>query len=198
MLGAALLLALCVFACRQSILRSAGQFLVVHDRLSTADAVFVLMGDIHTRPVEAARLYKAHIAPRIVFNENEQGPAVRLGLYPKDVAVMRAMMRRAGVPDSAVVVIPGAITSTFDEARMFRKYADHTHLCSAVIVTTAVHTRRARWLFRRAFHDSEVRLSFAGAVDWRYDLSSWWQSEDGLLAVTNEYLKFVHNWFRRR
>jgi uncharacterized SAM-binding protein YcdF (DUF218 family) len=97
-----------------------------------------------------------------------------------------------------ITILPSNATSTWDEALILRDYVVETDVRRIIVVTTGVHTRRARWLFRRALSTSEADLMFSGVEDPRYELDTWWRSEAGLIAVTNEYLKLFHNSLARR
>jgi hypothetical protein len=43
-----------------------------------------------------------------------------------------------------------------------------------------------------------VSLEVAGAPHSRFDVSNWWQHEDGLIYLNNEYIKLFFYWFKYR
>ena len=65
-----------------------------------------------------------------------------------------------------------------------------------VAVTSAWHTRRARWTLRRELDGVRVDLRMAAAPDDRFDDSNWWTREAGFLAYVTEMLKFMHTLLR--
>jgi hypothetical protein len=62
-----------------------------------------------------------------------------------------------------------------------------------IAVTTLPHTRRARWHLRRALRGTGTEVVMRGVPDARFGEGDWWKSEAGVVAYTNEYLKWLHN-----
>jgi uncharacterized SAM-binding protein YcdF (DUF218 family) len=180
-----------------TLLRAVGNFLVVRDTIVPSDAIFLLTGDVHTRPVKAAELYRAGIAPRVLFANQLTTPAVAAGVALSEPEGARRMLVRYGVPDSAILILPARATSTWDEALALRAYARNAPIHRVIIVTSSSHGRRARWLFRKALRGRAVDIHFATVDDYRFDMDEWWIREEGLVTVINEYLRFLHNAFTR-
>lgn len=188
-------LAAAAFLFRGALLTGVAELVVVEDRLTPADLIFVLNGDVHTRPFRAAQLYREGLAPRVVIAREQARPATRLGLYPGDADVAVEIMRREGVPGSAILVLEteGGVTSTSDEAEALRRHVAATSARRVIVVTSDYHTARARWLVRRAPGMDSTQVLMAGAPDDRFSPANWWRSEAGLVAYVQEYLKFAHN-----
>lgn len=168
------------------------------DSVTRADGIMLLTGDVHMRPQKAAQLYRQGIAPRLLLAEQITTPGVAVGAEIGESDGARIMLARHGVPDSAIIELPVQASSTWDEARALREYVRQSGLKRFVVVTSASHGRRARWLFRKAFRGTAVDLRFATIEDWRYDMDEWWISETGVVSVANEYLRFMHNFITRR
>ena len=64
------------------ILTGIGNILVVDDPLSNADIIYLLTGDVASRPFHAVELYKANYTKTIVLPQHELNPAEKLGIYP--------------------------------------------------------------------------------------------------------------------
>jgi uncharacterized SAM-binding protein YcdF (DUF218 family) len=92
--------------------------------------------------------------------------------------------------------MPGGVTSTQDEGRVLRDYLREQPAQRVIVVTSAFHTRRARWTLRRELRGVEADLRMAAAEDDRFDASNWWTREAGFLAYVSEMLKFVHTLLR--
>lgn len=197
-LATVVILPLLLLALHVPILRLLGGFLTIDDRIEKADAIFLLTGDPHTRPVKAAELFRTGIAPRVVVSRTEIGPAVAAGLQAGEAEAALRMLQRSGVPATSIVFLPTRVTSTWDEAVALRKYAPSLGIKRVVVVTSASHGRRARWLFRRALKGTALDVRFATVEDWRFDMDNWWVNEAGANTVANEYIRFVHNFFTRR
>lgn len=190
----ALLLAAAYLA-RGWILTSLGEFLTVEDAPARADAIFVLGGEGNVRPARAAELYLAGLAPRILIPRPEDFLAHELTNAPNITDVATEAMRRLGVPDSAITLLemPGGSTSTIDDARLLRAYAERHRIRRVLVVTSAFHTRRTRWVLRRVLDGLDVTVLMVPAADARFNERNWWRHEAGLLAYVEEYLKWLHN-----
>jgi uncharacterized SAM-binding protein YcdF (DUF218 family) len=189
-----LLLAILVYGLRSQILTGMADLLVVNDPLQPADIIFVLNGDYNTRPFRASELYKQGLAPIIVISQSEMLPAEKLGLAPDDTDVSIGVMKKLGVPPEKIVVLPveGGVTSTFDEANALRQYIETHNIHSLILLTSAFHTRRAKWIFDRELAGLPITLEVAAVHHYGFDQTNWWQSEDGLITLNNEYIKLVY------
>lgn len=180
------------------ILVGLGGLLTIEDAPVHADYLYVLTGDVNRRPFHAAKLYHAGMAPRVLIADGWDSPAKGMGqeAEPTDVNVL--IMRGLGVPDSAITVIPfpGGVTSTRDEGRALRAHLEQNPAERVIVVTTAHHTRRARWTLRRELRGLPVELRMAAAPQERFDASNWWQNEEGFVDYINEYLRLLHTWLR--
>ena len=198
--GAALLLALAglVYASRVRLLTAAADYLVVDDPLRPADAILLLNGDYNTRPFQAAALYRQGLAPLILVAQAEAQPAEALGLVRNDTQISIAVMEAKGVPADRIVLLPGPVTSTYDEAVALRNYAAAHPLHSVLLVTSAFHTRRADWIVTRELAGLDVSLEVSAVPYDGFDATNWWQSENGLIALNNEYVKLVYYYWKYR
>jgi len=195
---ALLLLGLAAYAFHRPLLRGFASALTVDDAVAPADFLYVLGGDVNTRPFHAADLFRRGFAPRVVVPRTQDRPASERGFYPNDADVAVRILQQEGVPDSAITMLdmPGGVTSTQDEGRVLRDYLRGQPAQRVIVVTSAFHTRRARWTLRRELRGVEADLRMAAAEDDRFDASNWWTREAGFLAYVSEMLKFVHTLLR--
>lgn len=193
-----LLVGLLGYAFHRPLLRGFANALTVDDAVAPADFLYLLGGDINTRPFHAAELFRRGYAPHVVVPRTEDRAASERGFYPNDADVAVRILRREGVLDSAITMlrIPGGVTSTQDEGRVLRDYLREHPARRVIVVTSAYHTRRARWTLRRELDGLNVDLRMSAAPDDRFDASNWWTSEAGFLAYVTEMLKFVHTLLR--
>ncbi|HET7463944.1 MAG TPA: ElyC/SanA/YdcF family protein [Longimicrobium sp.] len=178
---------------RAPILTAAARYLSVHDPLQKSDAIFVFGGDPDIRPYAAAALYHRGLAPRVLVPGMETGRLAADGLVPTQTQIFLGVLKKQGVPDSAVQVlnIPGGTTSTTDDARVLRDWILRTHARRVIAVTTTYHTRRCRLALRRALKGVDVRVMMYGAPTRGYTERDWWRSEPGMVTYFNEYLKLA-------
>jgi len=185
---------------RAPILTGIADVLIVDDTLQPADIIFLLNSDVNTRPFRASELYKQGLAPVIVIARSENTPTVDLGLVPNDTDISVGVMEKLGVPAGKISVlqIPGGVTSTFDEAAALHKYIENRQVHKVILVTSAFHTRRAKWIFERELAGLQVRLEMVAVPYAHFDQTNWWKNETGLITLNNEYLKLVYYFFKYR
>lgn len=193
-----ILLAALVFTLRVPLLTSLGNYLVVSDKLTHADIIFVLNGDFTTRPFYAADLYKQGLAPKVVMARSEDLPATELGILPNDTDISISIMEQLGVQAGDIVMLPfpGGVTSTFEEAEVLREYAVTANIRRVILVTSAFHTRRASWIFNKELSGLDIAIEMAAAPYRDFNAGNWWQSEDGLITFCNEYIKLMYYFFK--
>jgi uncharacterized SAM-binding protein YcdF (DUF218 family) len=100
------------------------------------------------------------------------------------------------VPADKIEIIWRPVSSTFDEAALAREYADAHRLRSILVVTSAYHSRRALWTFRRAFRGSGVAVGVEAVAPGGRRQSpapgAWWLSRLGWQMVAGEYVKLIY------
>lgn len=183
---------------RWKLLETAGTALVVADAPQRADLIYLLNGDLDTRPAEAAALWQRGLAPGIAIARSESSRAVEMGLVPNVTDLAIQMLGKLGVPPDSIIEIPfpGGVTSTRDEAEALRRWLVQHPAAKVLIVTNAIHTRRVRGIFGKVLRGSGVQVLLVAVPDRRYDVRRWWENEHGFLGVYNEYLKLFYYWLR--
>ncbi|HZT58808.1 MAG TPA: YdcF family protein [Pyrinomonadaceae bacterium] len=191
-------LALVILAAWAVAARAAAEALIVSDELPRADALVVLAGSSAyvERTARAAELYRAGRAPLVLLTDDGQrgGWSPELERNPSFAERAAWELERGGVPREAVVVLPRRVASTHDEAALVFDYANARGLHSVMLVTSAYHTRRALWTFRRAFEGSGVAVGVSAVAPGVQTPSAatWWLSPRGWRAVAGEYVKFFY------
>jgi uncharacterized SAM-binding protein YcdF (DUF218 family) len=190
-----LLIGFLVFIFRTQLLTGLASFLIVNDDIQQpADIIYMLNGEVNTRPFHAANLFQAGLAPRIVISRAEDGPAAEIDVFPNDTDAAVEILQTLEVPSDkiSVLLIEGGVTSTRDEAVVLRHYIEEHGVERVILVTSAFHTRRTRWIFDKVLADSDAIIEISAAPQWKFDETNWWREERGLIMFTNEYLKLVY------
>jgi uncharacterized SAM-binding protein YcdF (DUF218 family) len=166
------------------------QVLVVGDSPQKADAIVVLGGGSGEREEMGAKLYAQGLAD-VVFTTGGSIPLP--GMKEQTWAALSAVaLERLGVPAEKIIQIPDS-TSTCDDARL--SYARLPAGAKRVmIVTDPYHTRRAKWLFGIGAPNMQV-IAVADDLPW-FNPQTWWQNEQSLIVVEQEYIKFVVNFVK--
>jgi len=174
-------------------LRAAGESLNASDPLQPADLIFVMNGRIGLRAHHAVRLYNRGIAPKIVISATDD-VRVSTGWRPGESSAdaMAFEIHRSGVPESAIEIIPGGVSSTLDEARALRRYLEMNPASRVVVATTDYHTARAGWVIRKELKGLPVEVVVAGVPDnFGLRANNWWKSAGGMRTYLSEWVKWL-------
>lgn len=187
-----------VVAFRVPLLQGIGQFLNVGAPLEEpVDAVFILGGDVLTRPFVAAAIVEEGFADTILVPTPRNPSGARRSNEPEEEVLIRRVLEALDVPPQAIVEIPHVVKTTQGEAHVLFRFLDETtspdlaEVSRIAIVTNDYHTRRTRLLFRRAVGDRDLELEFVSVPLDRFAPNNWWRSPDGLATYSLEYLKYL-------
>ncbi|HEX7316904.1 MAG TPA: YdcF family protein [Pyrinomonadaceae bacterium] len=177
---------------------AAAGWLVVREELPRADALAVLAGSATyvERAQRAAELYREGRAPRVVLTNDGQSGGYSAADDRNPLFVERAAreLRAAGVPDEVIEVVPGTVSSTYEEATRLRAHAEARGYGSLLVVTSAYQSRRALWTFRRVCDGSTLRVGVEPVEPGRQTPRAfwWWLHPLGWRLVPGEYVKLVY------
>jgi uncharacterized SAM-binding protein YcdF (DUF218 family) len=160
---------------------------MVNDPPAKADAIVVLGGGANFRSFEAVRLYHAGWAPTILVMNSELRATDRLGLTIPESELVRRILLSNAIPAEVVQVVGTNLTSTHDEALTLKQWAGDAHATSVLIPTGTFHSRRVRWVFRKAFRDAPTRLAVTSIAP--EECRDWWKQEKTLIDFQNEVVK---------
>ena len=133
------------------------KFLCVDSGKVTADAIVILGGGSHERPLRAVELFRQHAAPRIVIT----------GAGDDDIN--RQILISNGVPAGAIQ-IEGQSQTTRENAEFTIKLLRAENIHSAILVTSWYHSRRSLKTFTNyapeiKFYSRPSYFAFARS-DW--------------------------------
>ena len=185
------LLMLCLFAAitylaRTPLLRAAGGFWIVQDRMEPADVIIVIGDDDFTadRATEAAALFHGGWAPLIVASGRMLRP------YSTIADLMTQDLESRGVPAKAIVRFSHRASNTLEEAKDLQVLIAQNGWRRILLVTSNYHTRRAQYIFRKVL-PANVSLEVVGAFDAEFEPDTWWQSRQGRKIFLLETLGYL-------
>src|ERR1051325_11230911 len=124
---------------------AAAKGLIVHSGIPGAGAIVVMAASSTylERTREAAKLIAERRAPIVALtNDNiRSGWSVESQTNPLFVERAADDLRRQGVSPNEIEVVPGTVTSTYDEAVTIRDYAQRRGWHAVIIVTSAYQSR---------------------------------------------------------
>jgi uncharacterized SAM-binding protein YcdF (DUF218 family) len=180
----------------------AARILVVRSELPHADALVVLAGSSTyvERTHRAAQLFAEGVAAKIILT-NDKLPSGWSAVQERNpLFVERAAdeLRRQGVPAEKIEIVPGVVSSTYDEIMRLREYSVEHGLRSILVITSAYHSRRAWWTLRHVFRGSDVAIGLDTAAPGEQSPwpATWWWHRVGWQMVPVEYAKMVYYWLR--
>jgi uncharacterized SAM-binding protein YcdF (DUF218 family) len=175
---------------------NAGRWLVAEDPLRKADAIAVLSGRMPGRALEAARVYKQGYASRVWLTHSTE-PGAELEQfsipYVGEESYDKQILIHEGVPADAIKIVDPPIANTADEMNTIGGTLRKENLNSVIIVTSKVHTRRVKALWKRlSAHDGLAVIH--GVSDDSFDPAHWWRTTDDALDVVRELLGLANAW----
>ena len=117
------------------------------------------------------------------------------GIDTLESDMAQANLFQLGIPDSVIVMIRVG-TSTKEEAKIIFDYCKRNNFKRIIIVSSKLHTYRVNNVFRKKLKDAGVELIIRGAPSSRFNEMEWWKTEDGLIAINNEWLKTFYYWWK--
>jgi uncharacterized SAM-binding protein YcdF (DUF218 family) len=173
-----------------------GKWLVVEDPLQQADAIAVLSGQMPARALEAARVYKQGYAKHVwLTHSTEPGATLReLSIpYAGEESYNKQILLHEGVPEEAIHLLDPPIVNTADEMKTIGAALRKENQRSVIIVTSKVHTRRVKALWKR-ISAQDGNAIVRGVHDDPFDPSHWWRTTKDALDVVREILGLLNAW----
>lgn len=139
------------------------KFLCVDSGPVRAEALVVLGGGLHERPMRAAELFRQQAAPRIILTGEG------------DDAINRQILLNAGVPDR-LIEVENKSRTTRENALFTIERLRAEKVRSVILVTTWYHSRRALKTFEHYAPDIKfyVRPSY-----FAFDYADWAKQGNG-------------------
>lgn len=173
-----------------------GRCLVVDDPLHHADAIAVLSGNMPSRALEAARVYKQGYADQVWLTHSTEPGATLAELsipFAGEEFYDKQILMHGGVPENAIQVLDPPIVNTADEMKTIGDTLRARNLRSVILVTSKVHTRRVRTLWNRISAKNGSALVH-GVSDDVFDPTHWWRTTHDALDVVREILGLANAW----
>lgn len=158
-------------AFHEQVLRLAGAWLVVDQRLPSADLVVALGGDAR-REDEAALLWTQGQAKHVLFAQ----------AYER-----RQDYHCRGIRTTAAIVPPHPAWTLYDEAMLTLQVMEAQGMRSVIVVTSPHQLRRTRLVFTKVFEGRPFLLGLDTAPEAGFSIDRWWASDMGRARVAMEY-----------
>jgi uncharacterized SAM-binding protein YcdF (DUF218 family) len=173
-----------------------GRWLVVEAPLQKASAVAVLSGQMPGRALEAARVYKQGYATHVWLTHSTEPGATMQKLsvpFVSEDTYNKQILLHEGVPESAIQVLEPPIVNTADEMKTLGEALHKENPRTVIIVTSKVHTRRVKTLWKELSAQDGVAIVH-GVSDDSFDAAHWWRNTSDALDVVRELLGLLNAW----
>lgn len=178
--------------------RDAGTWLVREDPVEPADALLASIGGWYAGAVEAARLQRTGIAPRIAVTRWASGPSGadadlrRLGItIPTPPDVVQSIFERSGITTTSIERINHEVDGTGPDIATLAAYTQSRNWKRVQVVTSRSHSRRVGWLLERAL-PADVIVHVHSPSNDPFDPATWWHSREMTREVIIESLRWVN------
>jgi uncharacterized SAM-binding protein YcdF (DUF218 family) len=174
------------------LLNKAAEALIREDKLEKADVIVALGGDnLCNREKRAAALYHQGWAGNVVVSGFKSG----WGFHTGESA--RRYVASLGVPAENIAMISDTL-NTRAEAKILEGLMRERGWRSAIIVTSAFHSRRATYTVENAARDRKFYSSPVPAGDPEWAPREWWSRRGDVFLTVREFLSWAntlaHGW----
>jgi uncharacterized SAM-binding protein YcdF (DUF218 family) len=176
--------------------RNLGHLLHYEDPLERADVIYVLGGTRMERVAEGGQLYLEGWAPLVLLSRQVSEPAeVRLraaGLrIPTETELQRDVLIQMRLPPEAIAEVSAEQVATADEVKELAQFARAKGWTRVIVVTSKLHTARARLAMRRALEPGGIRVLMRASRYDDADLAAWWSNRSDFRFVLFEAQKLL-------
>lgn len=181
-----------LFLLRKPIMKAVGYALVYEDPSVVVDAAFILSSNPNERCEYAAELYHRKLFPLVItMGESVNASLLAMDIHQTDAQLARMVLMREGV-DSAAIRTINRGSSTYEESEQILGYASREGFQQIMIISSQFHTRRIKKVFKKKFKDAGIDVIIKGAPPKRYEVDHWWENEEAMINVNNEYVKLLY------
>jgi uncharacterized SAM-binding protein YcdF (DUF218 family) len=165
-----------------------GGWLNVPSSPAPAEVIAVLAGN-QQRLHQAVALYKQGLASELWYTgdapQGEEG-------FVRNAHLAQQAAIDMGVPAEDIHLLP--TTSTWEDGQQIAALAQQRGMRRILVVTSWYHGRRGLCVVRRWLQGSGIQVSYQAAYNATFGPDDWWHNEEGLIDVTNEYIKIGYYW----
>lgn len=177
---------------RVYILSAFGNFLVYENDIEFIETAFVLSGGAFDRGNKTAVLINENKIEKVICTGANKPPdfkALKIDMLESELTRKKIISQ---IKDSTKVSLLKVGTSTLEESEIILEYCLKNKLKECVIISSKFHTRRIKNVFLKKFKKEGIDVFIVGAASSSFDEDTWWESENGLINLNNEYIKLLY------
>ena len=186
------ILIIVLFFLRIPLLKALSNFLVVEDEIENVEQAFVLSGGAFDRGNKAIELYHENKIEKIICVGGNVTPNFKaLGIEMLESELTQIHILSGGIDSNHISIVPNG-TSTLEESNVILEYCIENSIKEIVIISSKFHSKRISNVFKEKFENEGIEVLISGAPSSIYNEEEWWKSENGLIALNNEYVKLLY------
>jgi uncharacterized SAM-binding protein YcdF (DUF218 family) len=181
---------------KTAILQALGSHLTVQTSTAPTPYLVILGGNSFERGSAALPWIEDGRAAHIICTGgNVPSSLLALDTLLTEAQLTKRFLVARGVPPDRITLLENN-TSTFEEAATLKAWCAAHGVEQLTLLSSLFHLRRVRNVFTQVFEGTNVNLTYAAAAPLNYNPEFWWQSEEGLIMVNNEYMKHLYYWWK--
>lgn len=154
-----------------------------------ADVIVVLGGGGPERLMQGIELYKQGLAPQLWVTGDM--PFSQMTNFTEGELAQRFAIEQ-GVPFGSIRLL--ATTSTWKDGQEIAAALQRMGARQVLVVTSWYHSRRAVCVLKRHLAGTQIVVFYHAPPIHTAGPEYWWQQEEGLVNVINEWFKFGLYW----
>jgi uncharacterized SAM-binding protein YcdF (DUF218 family) len=189
-----------LFLSDEYLLRQIGHLLVFEQTPQKADVIVVLNGRDTERSLAAVDLYNRGYSKLILMARGSKQPGSdefwkRVGSDWNSKIFFQRAIEAMGIPHTSFKMIGHGVTSTYDEAKVAKRFVNKNGYKSILLVTSKWHSKRAYLTFRSVFDkdtEAKKRITIHPSKYDTFDPDNWWKTGVDAELVFGEYVRLIY------
>lgn len=166
---------------------AAYDYLAEEDAPEAADLIFTFGAKTPLRVEKAVALYRAGLAPRLVFSGRSPAYEKR---ETTEAETYRQYALERGVPDEAIIIETDSITIP-DNVRSSLNLLDELGVTfRSLILVNSPYVQRRGWCHFRKYLPDDMKIirQNCGTAP-KFSRTEWFRTPDGIKTIANEFIK---------
>lgn len=171
--------------------------LVVDQQIEKSDAVVVLGGSSPSRVLEAIDILNNGHASKLIISRGGKPEGLEYLNskdidFPEEADLNKFVANKRGVNDKEIILLPGRVYSTREEAEAIKKIALQNDYKSIIVTTSKSHSKRSALIFKRIFKNSGIDITIRPSKYDSFDPNNLNKNKNHWKEIVLEYQKIIY------